>query len=77
MIIHLLKVWMRMVNAHYTMRNFALHMVVGWTSSIMWKKKHKFTVENKASNNSISNYWSMKYISEMKKQLSLVFFCFS
>jgi hypothetical protein len=35
------------------------------------KQKHKLAVQNKASNNSISNYLSKENISEMEKQLSL------
>lgn len=34
-------------------------------------KKHKVAVQNKASNNSISNYMKTKSVSEMEKQLSL------
>jgi hypothetical protein len=42
--IRLLKVCMRMLNARYATHNFALHMVVGQTSSITWnniKKKRQ------------------------------------
>jgi hypothetical protein len=35
------------------------------------KKKKKLAVQNKASNNSVTNYLSTKNISEMEKQLSL------
>jgi hypothetical protein len=35
-------------------------------------KKQKLAVQNKAPNNSISNYLSTENISEMEKQLSLV-----
>jgi hypothetical protein len=34
-------------------------------------KKHKLAVQNKAANNSISDYLSTKNISELEKQLSL------
>jgi hypothetical protein len=63
---------MGMLNTHYATQNFALHKVVGWTLSITQKKKkNKLAVQNKASNNSISNYLSTKNISEMEMQLSL------
>jgi hypothetical protein len=69
--IRLLKVWMRILNAGCATRNFAFHMVVGRTSSITWNRKYKLTVQNKASNNSISNSSSTKNISEMEKRLSV------
>jgi hypothetical protein len=38
-----------------------------WDVNHMKTKKHKLAIQNKASNNSISNYLSMKNISEMEK----------
>jgi hypothetical protein len=35
-----IKVWMSMLNAHYAMQNSALHMVVGQTSSVVWKQEN-------------------------------------
>jgi hypothetical protein len=42
-----------------------------WDVNHVKKKQHKLAVQNKASNNSISNYLSMKNISEMENQLLL------
>jgi hypothetical protein len=61
---------MRLLYVRYATRNFALAMVVNRTSSVTWKKKR--AIEDKASNNNISNYLSTNDISEMVKQLSLV-----
>jgi hypothetical protein len=43
----------------------------GWSDVVnhMKTKKHELAVQNKASNNSISNYLSMKNITEIEKQL--------
>jgi hypothetical protein len=58
---------MRILNARYATRNFTLHMVVNWTSSItLGEGKKELAVQNEGSINSVS-----MNLSEMEKQLSL------
>jgi hypothetical protein len=58
----LVKVGMRMVNAGYATQDCTWGSV-GPRQSRERKTKHKLTAQNKASNNSISTYLSMKTIS--------------
>jgi hypothetical protein len=60
-------------NVECTLCNAKFCIAHGGQSDVnhMKKKKHKLAVQNKASNNSISNYLSTKNISELEKQLSL------